>query len=87
MKSNQKKESGSNNLTNSKKENSPSKKPSVTSGDNNNNEGKEFKGEGHGHNYSVPIAGEDGGTEDQSGNHGKKSSKIPGKTAGRKSSI
>jgi hypothetical protein len=30
------------------------------------NEGKEFKREGHGHDYSTPVAGEDGGTEDQS---------------------
>ena len=32
-------------------------------------------GPNHGHDYSKPIAGEDGGTEDQSGNYGKKTIK------------
>jgi hypothetical protein len=39
-------------------------------------EGEEYIGEGHGHDYSQPVAGEDGGTEDQSGSKSKKSSKI-----------
>jgi len=67
MKSNPKKESGS------KKDTSSSKKPSITSNGKNNNEGKEFKGEGHGHDYSTPVAGEDGGTEDQTEPQHKKS--------------
>jgi len=87
MKSNQKQESGSKNQPHSKKDTSSSKKSAITSDDKNNNEGKEFKGEGHGHNYSLPIAGEDGGTEDQSGSQHEKSGKISGKTAGEKSSI
>jgi|GEM_PF-5785431 len=79
MKSTQKKKPGSLNQTPSKKDTS-AKKSTVTRNDSNNNEGKEFKGEGHGHDYSTPVAGEDGGTENQSQKPGKKSSKSSTKS-------
>jgi hypothetical protein len=86
--------SSQNNEDNSKKSSSSQKAPEKTD-DKEMKEGEEFIKEGHGHNYSVPFAGEDGGTEDQSAAKGKKDKlekdkKEPaeqGKTAGENSTI
>jgi hypothetical protein len=72
MKENQKAESGSTNQAPLKKNSSSSQKPSKADTDKNMKEGEEFVKEGHGHDYSTPVAGEDGGTEDQSGDKTKK---------------
>jgi hypothetical protein len=48
--------------------------------DKSKHEGEEYIGEGHGHDYSVPVAGEDGGTEYQTANKSKKPSKGSGKS-------
>jgi hypothetical protein len=95
MKANQKNESGSNNKVNLKKDSPSSPKSPVTGNEKSKHEGEEFIGEGHGHDYSVPVAGEDGGTEDQSRNQNIKSSKNSdksqhseqGKTAGENPTI
>jgi hypothetical protein len=101
MKENQKSESvakkpvSQNSQGDSKQSNSTSKKSPVKDNDKNNHEGEEFIKEGHGHNYSVPFAGEDGGTEEQSESKGKKSgngsdknqSAGKGKIKGEKSTI
>jgi len=67
----------------------------ATGNDKSKNEGEEYIGEGHGHDYSLPVAGEDGGTEDQSASQSKKSRKgldkiqhaEQGKTTGENPSI
>jgi hypothetical protein len=95
MKSNQKKESGSNDEVNIKKGNTLLPESPTKGNDKSKNEGEEHKGEGHGHDYSVPVAGEDGGTEEQSGSKSKKTGKNPdkiqpaeqGKTPGEQPSI
>jgi len=95
MKTNQTKESGSNNKVNIKKGSSLLPNTPVKGNDKSKNEGEEHKGEGHGHDYSMPVAGEDGATEDQSASKSKKPGKSPdktqhseqGKTAGENPSI
>jgi hypothetical protein len=80
MKENQKEESGSTNHVHSKKDSSSVPKPSKTGADKNMKEGEEFIKEGHGHDYSLPVAGEDGGTEDQSENKTKKEGRSSAKS-------
>ena len=95
MKSNEKSEAGSDNKANIKKSNPSIPDSPTTIIDKSKNKGEEFIGEGHGHNYNIPVAGEDGGTEDQSESQSKKSKKhsdknqhtAQGKTAGEKPSI
>jgi hypothetical protein len=70
MKTNQNKESKTQNKENT---NSPD-----IGNDKRNHEGEEFIGEGHEHDYSLPVAGEDGGTEDQSATLSKKSNPKEG---------
>jgi hypothetical protein len=79
---------------NSKNDSSKSQE-SPESSDENKKEGDEFIREGHGHDYSVPFAGEDGGTEEQpegrSENNTQKTDKNKpaeqGKTPGENSTI
>jgi hypothetical protein len=94
METDQKKESGS--KVDIEKGNPLLPKPPTTGNDKSKKEGEEYIGEGHGHDYSVPVAGEDGGTEEQqSDDKSKKSNKgsdkiqpsEQGKTPGEQPSI
>jgi len=89
MKENQKEESEQTNQVHTKKSGSLSKKPPATEEHKNPKEGEEFIREGHGHDYSVPFAGEDGETEDQSENQNRDMSKPTeqGKIPGENSTI
>jgi len=101
MKENQKSEEVSknpgteNNQDSSIKSSSTSQKSPATGEDKNMNEGDKFIREGHGHDYSTPVAGEDGGTEDQSESKSEKSNQNTdnrqpaeqGKTVGESSTI
>ncbi|HTA27594.1 MAG TPA: hypothetical protein VK809_07395 [Bacteroidia bacterium] len=71
----------------SKNGNSTTQKPPATADNKSEKEGKEFIREGHGHDYSTPVAGEDGGTEDQAENKSKKQPTEQGKTPGENSTI
>ena len=96
MKSNQKNKVNLNDKVNMKKNNPLLPKSPVTGNNKCKNEGEEFIGEGHGHDYSIPVAGEDGATEEHvSGSKSKKSGKgsdksqraEQGKTLGEQPSI
>jgi len=101
MKNNQKDDdvtktpNGPNNPESSEKNSSTTEESSVTIEDIGKKEGDEFIREGHGHDYSTPVAGEDGGTEDQSASEDEKNDEDTdasqlteqGKTAGENSTI
>ncbi len=84
-----------NNPGNSQPSSSTSQTTSVPVEDDEKREGDEFIREGHGHDYGTPVAGEDGGTEDQSSNEPKNESEETnsskpteqGKTQGESSTI
>lgn len=78
------------NNTGSQEENGSTKKKSSLSGEDEElKEVDEFIKEGHGHDYSVPVASEDGGTEDQSPDQNRDMSKPAeqGKTKDEQSTI
>jgi hypothetical protein len=82
-------QSEKNNPESSEKGELTSRKSILIGEDGEKREGDEFIREGHGHDYSIPVASEDGGTEDQSDEQNRDMSKPTeqGKTKDEQSTI